>query len=89
MNKYINCNFKKYMFRYFLTACLLFSGTCASFAQVKLPIKDTVAQQDVTDIFNLVFRKNKKPDTTEKKKQQPFFTSFYWIYAKYRIHVWC
>jgi len=55
------------MFRYFLTAYLLFSGTCALFAQVKSPVKDTVAQQDVTDIFNLVFKKNKKPDSTAKK----------------------
>ncbi|MGY0036964.1 hypothetical protein [Pedobacter sp. NJ-S-72] len=56
------------MFRYFLSALLLFLGTsCALIAQEKLPLKDTVAQQDVSDIFKILFKKNKKPDTTFKK----------------------
>jgi len=56
------------MFRYFLSALLLFSGTsCALYAQEKPLLKDTVAQQDVNDLFRALFKKNKKPDTTFKK----------------------
>jgi len=56
------------MFRYFFSALLLFiSISCALYAQEKPRLRDTVAQQDVNDIFKILFKKNKKPDTTFKK----------------------
>ncbi|MBB5620621.1 outer membrane protein assembly factor BamA [Pedobacter cryoconitis] len=56
------------MLCYFRVALFLFlSFSCAVFAQEKPPLKDTVAQQDVNDIFRRLFKKNSKADTTFKK----------------------
>lgn len=44
--------------------CFLFTGV---FGQEKPALKDSVAPVDVHDLFNMAFRKNKKPDSTAKK----------------------
>ncbi|QNK63791.1 BamA/TamA family outer membrane protein [Pedobacter sp. PAMC26386] len=56
------------MRRYFLSALLVsLTMSCVLYAQEKPPLKDTVAQQDINDLIKILFKKNKKPDTTLKK----------------------
>lgn len=74
---------------YLLTGLLFLSGLTALSAQ-EIVVKqdnaakkdtlittkrDTVAQMDVGDLFNLIFRKNRKPDTSSKKSSLLFLPS--------------